>query len=99
MRLIGMMDSPYVQRVAASLQLMEVPFTSEQVSVFRDYDSFAAINPMAEAAQPGGKPGSTAVGCCRNTHRKVVPCRTASASSVLPGQGLPLRGRWRNSPG
>jgi glutathione S-transferase len=49
MRLIGMMDSPYVRRVAISLRLMGVPFVSEQISVFRNYDDFARINPVVKA--------------------------------------------------
>jgi glutathione S-transferase len=49
MRLIGMMDSPYVRRVAVSLKFMQLPFTSERVSVFRNYDRFAAINPVVKA--------------------------------------------------
>jgi glutathione S-transferase len=49
MRLIGMMDSPYVRRVAVSLKLMALPFRSERVSVFRNYDAFAAINPVVKA--------------------------------------------------
>lgn len=49
MRLIGMMDSPYVRRVAISLKFMAVPFTSEPVSVFRDYDTFARTNPVVKA--------------------------------------------------
>jgi glutathione S-transferase len=49
MRLIGMLDSPYVRRVAISLHFMDVPFTHEPVSVFSDYDVFAAINPVVKA--------------------------------------------------
>lgn len=49
MRLIGMMDSPYVRRVAVSLKLMGVPFTREAISVFRQYDAFAAVNPVVKA--------------------------------------------------
>ncbi|MGQ9364894.1 glutathione S-transferase [Azospirillum sp. ST 5-10] len=49
MRLIGMMDSPYVRRVAVSLRMMDLPFTHEPVSVFRHYDAFAAINPVVKA--------------------------------------------------
>jgi len=49
MRLIGMLDSPYVRRVAISLTLMDLPFDHEPVSVFRDYDAFAAINPVVKA--------------------------------------------------
>jgi glutathione S-transferase len=49
MRLIGMLDSPYVRRVAVSLKYLGLPFTHEPVSVFRHYDSFAAINPVVKA--------------------------------------------------
>lgn len=49
MRLIGMLDSPYVRRVAISLRLMGVPFTHKPVSVFRHFDAFAAINPVVKA--------------------------------------------------
>ena len=49
MRLIGMLDSPYVRRVAISLKLMQLPFELEQLSVFRNYGEFEAINPMVKA--------------------------------------------------
>jgi glutathione S-transferase len=49
MRLIGMMHSPYVRRVAISLKLMGIPFVSEQISVFRNYHDFARINPVVKA--------------------------------------------------
>jgi glutathione S-transferase len=49
MRLIGMLDSPYVRRVAVSLRCMGLPFAHEAVSVFRHYDEFAAINPVVKA--------------------------------------------------
>ncbi len=49
MRLIGMWDSPYVRRVAISLKFMGIPFEADQVSVFRHFDAFAAINPVVKA--------------------------------------------------
>lgn len=49
MRLIGMLDSPYVRRVAISLQQLGLPFTHESVSVFRGYAAFSAINPVVKA--------------------------------------------------
>ena len=49
MRLIGMLDSPYVRRVAVSLKLMQIPFELEQLSVFRSYEQFQAINPVVKA--------------------------------------------------
>ncbi len=49
MRLIGMPDSPFVRRVAISMKIMGLPFKHESVSVFRHYDTFAAINPVVKA--------------------------------------------------
>lgn len=49
MRLIGMLDSPYVRRVAISMKLMGLPFTHESVSVFRQFEHFSAINPLVKA--------------------------------------------------
>jgi len=49
MRLIGMLDSPYVRRVAVSMRFMGLPFTHEPLSVFRHYDAFTAINPVVKA--------------------------------------------------
>jgi glutathione S-transferase len=49
MRLIGMLDSPYVRRVAISLKAMGLPFAHEPLSVFRDFDAFGAINPIVKA--------------------------------------------------
>jgi glutathione S-transferase len=49
MRLIGMLDSPYVRRVAISLQCLGLPFEHRSVSVFRAFDEFRAINPVVKA--------------------------------------------------
>jgi glutathione S-transferase len=49
MRLIGMLDSPYVRRTAISLKLMGLDFELDQLSVFRDFDRFKAINPVVKA--------------------------------------------------
>ncbi len=49
MRLIGMLDSPYVRRTALTLAALDIPFVHEPLSVFRHYDAFAAINPVVKA--------------------------------------------------
>jgi glutathione S-transferase len=49
MQLIGMLDSPYVRRVAVSLQLMGVPFEHRSISVFRGIEQFRLINPVVKA--------------------------------------------------
>lgn len=49
MQLIGMLDSPYVRRVAVSLQLLGIPFEHRSISVFSTFDQFEAINPVVKA--------------------------------------------------
>ena len=49
MQLIGMLDSPYVRRVAISLQLLGLRFEHHSLSVFRAFDEFQRINPVVKA--------------------------------------------------
>ncbi|MBA4216990.1 MAG: glutathione S-transferase [Proteobacteria bacterium] len=49
MKLIGMLDSPFVRRVAISLRLLGLPFEHAAVSVFRGFDEFQRINPVVKA--------------------------------------------------
>lgn len=49
MKLIGMLDSPYVRRVAISLEVLGVHFTHEAVSVFSTFEKFKSINPVVKA--------------------------------------------------
>jgi len=49
MKLIGMLDSPYVRRVAVSLQLLGLEFEHQPLSVFSTFDQFQKINPVVKA--------------------------------------------------
>jgi len=49
MQLIGMLDSPYVRRVAVSLQFLGFPFQHRSISVFRAFEQFRSINPVVKA--------------------------------------------------
>jgi glutathione S-transferase len=49
MQLIGMLDSPYVRRVAVSLQLLGLRFEHRPISVFRTFKEFQQINPVVKA--------------------------------------------------
>lgn len=49
MKLIGMLDSPYVRRVAISLQLLDIRFEHQSLSVFGGFDAFQLINPVVKA--------------------------------------------------
>jgi glutathione S-transferase len=46
MKLIGMLDSPFVRRVAISLQLRDLPFEHCNWSVGRDFDRIRAYSPL-----------------------------------------------------
>ncbi|WP_260954662.1 glutathione S-transferase family protein [Pseudomonas citri] len=49
MKLIGMLDSPYVRRVAISAKCLGITLEHEPVSVFRHFQRFRDINPVVKA--------------------------------------------------
>ncbi|KVL36997.1 glutathione S-transferase [Burkholderia territorii] len=49
MKLIGMLDSPFVRRAAISAKLLDLPFEHESISVFRQFDQFQTFNPVVKA--------------------------------------------------
>jgi glutathione S-transferase len=49
MQLIGMLDSPYVRRVAVSMAALGIAFEHRAVSVFRHFEAFAEVNPVVKA--------------------------------------------------
>jgi glutathione S-transferase len=48
-KLVGMLDSPFVRRVAISLQRLGLPFEHESLSVFRTFARFQQVNPVVKA--------------------------------------------------
>ena len=49
MQLIGMLDSPYVRRVAIALIMAKTPFIHRPISLFRHIDQFSKFNPLLKA--------------------------------------------------
>src|ERR1700683_4092433 len=49
MQLIGMLDSPYVRRVAIALIVARIPFDHRPISLFRHIDQFSKLNPLLKA--------------------------------------------------
>jgi glutathione S-transferase len=49
MRLVGMLDSPYVRRSAITATLLGLSVEHSSVSVFRHMEAFRAINPLIKA--------------------------------------------------
>jgi glutathione S-transferase len=57
MILIGMFDSPFVRRVAVSMNLLELPFEHRNWSVGRDFELIRQFNPLGRVpalVQPDG---------------------------------------------
>ena len=48
MKLVGMIDSPYVRRVAVSLNMLGLTFEHMSLSVFSAFDTIKAINPVVK---------------------------------------------------
>ncbi|THD48189.1 MAG: glutathione S-transferase family protein [Bradyrhizobium sp.] len=59
MELIGMLDSPFVRRVAVAMLAAEVPFVHRPISLFRHIDAFSAINPLLKAPTLVADDGTT----------------------------------------
>lgn len=43
MKLIGMLDSPFVRRVAISMRLLGLPFEHAAISVFRGFEALGLV--------------------------------------------------------
>jgi glutathione S-transferase len=98
MRLVGMLDSPYVRRVAISLQCLGLPFEHEAVSVFRTFDAFRRINPVVKAPTLICDDGTVLMDSTlilEYAHalarpRSLVPAEPAALASTLRIVGLAL---------
>jgi len=46
--LIGMMDSPYVRRVAITMQMLGLEYEHRPLSIFKSFDEFRSIHPLVK---------------------------------------------------
>jgi glutathione S-transferase len=102
MQLIGMLDSPYVRRVAISLQLLGLPFEHRSISVFRTFDQFKGINPVVKAPTLVCDDGTVlmdstlmldyaeALAAAQGTGRSLMPGALAQRQQALRVIGLAL---------
>lgn len=47
-QLIGMLDSPYVRRVAVTMRMLDIEYEHKPMSVLRTYDEFRKFNPLVK---------------------------------------------------
>jgi glutathione S-transferase len=99
MILIGMLDSPYVRRVAVSLQLLDLPFEHRSVSVFRHFAEFQKINPVVKAPSLVCDDGAVLMDSTlildyaeslSAPHKSLMPADPASRRDALRTIGLAL---------
>lgn len=97
MKLIGMLDSPYVRRVAISLQLLDLPFEHQSLSVFRTFDQFRQINPVVKAPTLVCDDGTVLMDSTLILHyaealagRSLLPAEPAALAPALHTLGLAL---------
>ncbi len=48
MELIGMLDSPFVRRVAVTARFLDIPYEHNPLSIFKGYDEFRGVNPLVK---------------------------------------------------
>ncbi|HIC28961.1 MAG TPA: glutathione S-transferase family protein, partial [Rhodospirillales bacterium] len=48
MILVGQLDSPFVRRVAVSMNIYGLPFERQVISVYADADAVRAVNPLGK---------------------------------------------------
>lgn len=83
MQLIGMLDSPYVRRVAISLQLLGLRFGHQSVSVFRTFAQFQQINPVVKAPSLVCDDGTVLM-----DSTLIIDCAEALAAQTSPRKSL-----------
>ncbi len=49
MKLVGMLDSPFVRRTFITARMLDIPVEHVSLSVFRNFAEFHAINPLVKA--------------------------------------------------
>lgn len=48
LELVGMLDSPFVRRVAITMRLLGVEYRHNPLSIFRSYDEFRKLSPLVK---------------------------------------------------
>jgi glutathione S-transferase len=90
MILIGMLDSPFVRRVAISMKLLDLPFEHRSWSVGKDFDRIREYNPLGRVPAlvlGDGEPGDDEVLIESSAILDYLDDRVGPARALLPGSG------------
>jgi glutathione S-transferase len=89
MILIGMFDSPFVRRVAVSMNLLQVPFEHRNWSVGKDFELIRQFNPLGRVPALVQADGDTLIESA--TILDFLDENAAAGSALLPRSGEPRR--------
>lgn len=90
MQLVGMLDSPYVRRVAISMRLLGLPFEHVSLSVFTTFDEFQRVNPVVKAPTLVCDDGGSLIDS--TLILDYAQCLAGSSRSLMPA-GIDARAR------
>src|ERR1700754_3633081 len=82
MQLIGMLDSPFVRRVAISPAMYGIPYEHRALSVFRHFDEFSKTNPAVKAPTLVTDDGTTLTDS--TLILDYLECKTAPERRLVP---------------
>lgn len=89
MRLVGMFDSPFVRRVAISMDVLGLPFSHANLSVGKDFDLICASNPLGRVPVLELDDGSVVIDSA--TILDFLDDRVGTERALLPASGPPRR--------
>jgi glutathione S-transferase len=98
-QLIGMLDSPYVRRVAIALQLLGLRFEHRSLSVFRAFPQMQQLNPVVKVPTLLCDDGTMLMDsglileyaqALAGSRRRLVPSGIAALQQCLHTEGLAL---------
>ncbi|WP_174875499.1 glutathione S-transferase family protein [Vogesella oryzae] len=94
MQLIGMLDSPYVRRVAISLHLLGIEYQHLSLSVFRNMPEFRQINPVIKVPTLVCDDGEVLMdsSLILDYLERLVPAERRLLPEALPARQHALRG-------
>ncbi len=99
MILVGQYDSPFVRRVAITLNLYGMPFERKVLSVFTDFEAMLAINPLGRVPVLELENGERLFDSRMildyldglvDTERKLMPCKLPDRLRVLGVEAVAL---------
>src|SRR3954452_9687767 len=82
MQLIGMLDSPYVRRVAVAMLSGGVAFEHKPISLFRHIDAFSALSPLLKAPSLMAEDGAALVDS--GAILDYIPLRSPAVAPMRP---------------